>query len=325
MEPSPFNSTTLAARARAIAVPALVCVLFLAVDWANRFPFAFPDLINYREGFQSGWYVFSILNLDLLDLLLSEAGWVYGFDYLWQQTGNIFVAFAIVSATAVVLLVFYIYSRTRSLIACLFVFNPAFVHLTVEQLRSGLASGLFYVAVTLRSELIRAGLFVAAISLHTSFLLFTAFYYAFRVAQRQGLIARLNGNYFLSMIALFVAAAVISFFRDAVLEGIGDERAYIDIDQTSGILLALGWGTFLLSYFFLRKDRQAPFELYFFALNVFLLVSSIFTQSYGSRFVAIGVPALAALSVHMTSRARTLFYLHYFAFSLVYFWIWSSQ
>lgn len=320
----PADVMTLTNQIKAILTAAVTCVAFVIVDWTVRFPYTFPDLQNYRLGFESGWYVFSVINLDWLHFMLAEGLWVYGFDALWRWTGNIDVSFYIVSCFATFLIAHYIYISTRSYIATLFIFNPAFVNLVIEQLRSGLAAAIFFTAIRIKRPLIQVPLFVAALSIHTSFLLFVSIYYIYRLAEWSKIKRWLDKRFLLAMAITFALAFVVSYFRDFALSSLGDGRAFVQDDQTSGILLGIGWALFLVTFYLVRSDEEAGFDLYFFALNVFMFAASIFMGTYGSRFVAIGVPALAVMSRYAKPNRRILFYTHYFLFSGLYFWIWAG-
>jgi hypothetical protein len=325
--PIPFTIATvmtLANRIKAVLTAAAFCAAFIAVDWVWRFPYTFPDLENYRTGFESGWYLFSVINLNWIQFILAEGPWVYGFDALWRMTGNIDTSFYIISCVATFLIVLYIYMRTQSYIAVIFIANPAFVHLVIEQIRSGLATGLFLIATLIKRRWLQAPLLLAALSIHTSFVFFVVFYYAYTLLSKIEIKKFLDKNFVISMIGVFVFAFVISYFRDSALSAFGDGRAFVQDDQTSGILLGLGWFLFIVSFYLLRKREEYSLDLYFFSLNVFMFISSILMGTYGSRFVAIGIPALAAMSRHVRDRQRPIFYAHYFLFSAFYFIVWAG-
>lgn len=318
------DGMTLFNQIKAILTAAVIGTLFLMVDWVTRFPYTFPDLQNYRLGFESGWYMFSVFDLDWLRFLLAEGGWVYGFDALWRWTGNIDTSFYIVSAIATFTIAYYIFATTRSYIATLFIFNPAFVNLVIEQLRSGLAAAIFFTATRVRRPFLQVPMFVAAISIHTSFLLFVSIYYLYRLAEWTGTKRWLDRRFLLAIMLTLALALVVSYFRGAALSVLGDERAFVQEDQTSGILLGIGWALFLVTFYLFRSDDEPGFDLYFFALNVCMFAASIATGTYGSRFVAIGIPALAVMTQYVRLDRRILFYSHYFLFSALYFWIWSG-
>lgn len=311
---------------RSALVALLTSALFLAVGWTTRFPYHFPDLNNYREGFESGWYVFSILNLDWLSFVISEGAWVNGFDWLWRQTGNIDTSFFLVTAISLFLIVRYIYLRTQSIIACLFIFNPAFINLVVEQLRSGLASALFLSGVMVRSRVLKAILFLLSLSIHTAFILFVVFYYLIAFSERFNVMKLFNKRPVILLTGFAAFAALVTYLRDFALSSVGDERAYIVEDQTSGVYLAVGWLMFLGTYGFLRdREKSFAFDVYFFTLNIFMFIASIYFGSYGARFVAIAIPSLAAMSGHLEPRLRLWFFAHYFLFSAVYFAFWLGR
>lgn len=310
---------------KALFAAIIFCVAFMAVGWATRFPYSFPDLQNYRIGFQSGWYVFSVINLDWPKFILAEGVWMYGFDYLWKFVGDIETSFFIVSCCSIFLISFYIYYRTNSILAIIFLLNPAFVHIAIEQIRSGLAAGLYYIAILSRQWYIKVPLLAISLSIHTSFVFFTIFYIAYEVSIKFNIVKFFSRKLFYSVILLFIFSFVVSYLRDSVLSAVGDDRGFVQEDQSSGILLGIGWLLFLVTFFVLRdKAKELEFDFYFFTLNVFMFISSVFIGSYGSRFVAIGVPALASMNRYIKPEWRYVFHAHYFLFSAVYFYVWAS-
>lgn len=314
----------LASLIKTVIVAAAFSAIFMAVDWVTRFPYTFPDLENYRLGFQSGWYLFSVINLSWIKFLLSEGLWVYGFDALWAHIGNIDKSFTIVSFASIFLISLYVFQQTRSFLALLFALNPAFVNLVIEQLRSGLAAGIFFCATMIKNRAAQAALFVAAISIHTSFLLFASLYYIYEILRFANIRSFLGRRLLISLAMLFAVSFAISYFRDFALSSIGDNRAYVVEDSTSGILLSVAWSLFIINYIVNRADVNFEWGIYFFSINVFMMASSIMMGNYGSRFVAIGIPALAVMSKHILPERRIFFFLHYFAFSGFYFVVWAN-
>ena len=312
-------------RIKNVLVAAALCAVFIAVNWTVRFPYTFPDLQNYRIGFEGGWYMSSVINLDWLRFIAAEGAWVYGFDTLWRYVGNMDASFLIVSAAAIFLIILYIFARTKSYIAILFIFNPVVVNLVIEQIRSGIATGLFFTGTLIKRPYLQLPFFIAALSVHTSFILFVSFYYVFKICEMAGVKRFFDRNILVGFVAVFSFALFVSYFRDIALASIDDNRAFIKEDQTSGILLAIAWSLFLVNFYIFRsKEEEYGFDIYFFAMNTFMMVASIITGEYGARFVAIGVPALAVMSKHIKRDRRVVFYLHYFLFSVLYFAIWAT-
>ena len=301
---------------------AALCGVFIAVNWLQRFPYTFPDLRNYREGFESGWYLSTVMNLGWIRFILAEGLWTYAFDALWRWTGSMDSSFFIVTAVATFLIVYYIFYKTQSYIAALFIFNPAYVNLAVEQLRSGLATGIFLVATLIRYRILQVPLFICAISIHTSFILFVMFYYMYVVAKKTGVKRFFDIRMLRAIGVMFLLAFSVSYFRDFALSSFGDNRAFIQDDQTSGIMLGVAWALFIANFYIFRNHEEYGFDVYFFILNVFMFIASTMMGVYGARFVAIGIPSLAVMSIHVRADRRYIFYAHYFLFSAFYFIVW---
>lgn len=218
-----------------------------------------PDLQNYRLGFESGWYVFGHESRlaeiypvrGRLDVRLRRA---------LENNGRHRQELFIISCVSTFLLIYYIYFRTKFIGAMIFIANPAFVHITIEQIRSGLAAGIYYFAITNRNWYIKSALLILSLSIHTSFVFFVLFYIGYELSKRFGILQLINKRFFISLAAVFVFAFLVSYLRDGVLTAVGDERGYIQDDQSSGVLLGVGWTLFLVSFFYLR-DRECDLNL----------------------------------------------------------------
>ena len=138
------------------ATAGLFTTFFLLVGWKTIAPFNFTDLERYRVGFESKLYLFRVINLDPIRFVLSEGVWVYLFDDLYNRTGNIDVSFNIISFICVMLCSAYIISKTKSAIYTIFLINPAFVNLGLEQIRSGLGAGLFFISLTVKNRILKS-------------------------------------------------------------------------------------------------------------------------------------------------------------------------
>lgn len=296
--------------------------LFLAVGWQQINPYAFPDLANYRGGFQSGWYLFTTLNRTPIDFVLSEGVWVWLFDALYYYVGDIDTAFLVVSAASVFLMSVFVLSRTSSAWYLLFFINPAFINLTIEQIRSGIASGIFWTAVTIENRPIKIALMLLAGSIHTVFFLFAAFYAVYHVSRQTKIVDAILRKPTISFLILTIVAIIATIFRDSILAAFGDQRAYQFLEYTSGILLAIAWVSFAATYLLFRREDRFSFESALFSFNTVTALLSAVIGVYGSRFAAVAIPALAVMASRIPPGYRFLFGVQYALFSLLYFFFW---
>jgi hypothetical protein len=257
-----------------------------------------------------------------IEAFLNEASWVWIFEELYRQTGNIDVAFTVVTSTAVLLTSFYVLKKTRGFVHLIFFMNPGFINLVAEQLRSGLASGLFYTALWIRNYWIKGALLLLASSIHTSFVLLSVFYIGFHVFRRMGPMDLTIFKPYTTMAIVITASIVLTLFRDVLLASIGDERAYFVVDYQSGILLSLGFLSFSATHMAFTKEKVVTFESAFYLFNVVMAMVSAIVGVYGGRFVAVALPALAVMASQLPLERRVPFFIQYVAFSVGYFFYW---
>jgi hypothetical protein len=295
---------------------------FMAIGWREINPYGFDDLDNYRAGFQSSIYLYHTLDLSIIEFFLAEATWVRGFDALYEYLNDIDLAFATVTATSVFLLSAYVIRRTGSVVPLIFFMNPGFIDMVVGQIRSGLAAGLFFTAVNIRSLWIKVALILLASSLHTSFLLLGLFYLGFYLLKRVGPLDLTIVRPYAVMALLAVAAVVVTLFRDVLLASVGDSRGFDVLTYQSRVFLTLGFLSFSLSYALLSRDKSLTFEAAFYLFNMVMALAGAIIGVYGSRFVAYGIPVLAVMAASLPVERRVPFYLQYAVFSALYFTYW---
>lgn len=257
-----------------------------------------------------------------LESLLNEAVWVWGFDELYTVTGDIDVAFSIVTTVSVLLMSVYVVKKTRNFVYLAFFLNPSFINLVAEQIRSGLASGLFFTAVWTRNIWIKAALLILPGLIHTSFILLSAFYVAFQVLKRVGPINFTIAKPFITLALITITAILLTLVRDVLLATIGDERAFDVLSYQSRVLLSLGYLSFSASYLLVSRDKSVTFESAFYLFNVVMALVSALVGFYGARFVAYGIPALAVMAAAIPAERRVLFFIQYAVFSIMYFFYW---
>lgn len=305
-----------------IAYAAIFTAVFILIGWREINPYGFPDLDAYRVGFQSRWYLFTTLNLSPIEFALAEGLWIRGFDQLYALVGDIDTAFALVSTAAILLTSLFVVTRTRSPFYLIFFFNPAFIELTIGQIRSGLAAGIFWCAMNVKQGPVRLALMLTACLIHTAFFLFLAVYLAFFLFHQTEPVERLLRRPWISSAFLVLLAFLVTSIRGVVLAFFGDERAYQFLEYTSGIMLSLAWFSFILSYIFWRRESKISFEALFYMFCSSMFFFSALSGVYGSRFVSVSIPALAVMCSQLLPQYRPLFVAQFVAFSGIYFFYW---
>jgi hypothetical protein len=297
---------------------------YVLIDWIALVPYGFPDLDNYRYGFQSGWYVFSVMNRSLADFLLAEGVWVYLFDLLYSYVGNIDTVFSVISFVSILLMSIYVIGRTGNPLYLIFFTNPAYLDFAIGQIRSGFAAGIFWLAVYIQNRWLKVALVILAASIHTAFFVFGAFYLAFALLRRTRIVDRLLSKPLLSILVMIALGLVVTAARNGILMALNDVRGYFRLEFTSGLSLALAWGSFAFTYAAWQNRGKVGFEASFYAFCASMAFFSAIIGVYGSRFSSVALPGLAVMCSQLPPRYRTFFLIQYALFTIVYFFYWFA-
>nr|WP_166177833.1 hypothetical protein [Altererythrobacter segetis] len=297
-------------------------VAFTSIGWKEINPFAFPDLENYRTGFDSNWFLFQSLNLSPLDFFVSEGVWVRGFDALTSYVGNIDSAFDIVSFISVALIAWYVIAETRSPLYLPLLVNPGFVNLVEEQIRSGLATGIFLLAVRARSPVWCVLLALVAASLHTAFFLFGGVLIFYRLARNLPSYRAIMQRPFVGGATVLIAAAAITWLRTVLLSALGDERAFTVEEYNSGVLLSLAWVLFGAWFALQVRGALFAFEALLLLFCSTLAFISAIQGVYGARFFVIAATTFPVLVSRASPLIRWPTIAAYAVFATVWFILW---
>jgi hypothetical protein len=307
-----------------IAFALAFSVAFVMVGWKNLNPYAFPDLENYRAGFNTDWYLFNTLNLSPLDFFTSEGVWVRSFDALVSYVGNIDTAFDVVSFTAVALIAWYVISEVRSPIYLLLLLNPGFVNLVEEQIRSGLATGIFLLAVRARSFVACLLLSLLAASFHTAFFLFGGILVAYRTVRHWSAYRVLMTKPLPGTLTILIAAVIVAVLRTTLLAMLGDERAFSVEQYNSGILLSFAWLLLGCWLAFQLEGALLAFETTFLLFCSTLAFVSAIEGVYGARFFVIAACVFPVLASRASPLICWLTVSGYALFTAAWFVLWFS-
>lgn len=324
--PSPAQRATLLQKARRqslwITTAILFSILFLMVDW-EHLSTGFPDLDNYNASFRSNSYLYLIIDLSWDKFLLSEGYWVYLIDGLNKITGNLDTSFYIVSLFTVSACALYILNRTRNILLLPFLINPAFVDMVCSQFRSALAVGLFYIGFVVPRLWIRAVLWIVAVSVHTSFLVFIGIVLVYETLVYLTKSFPILGRKWVVWGSAILGGFVITAAQGTVLASLNDRRAEAYFGAESGWMLMGAWGSMAIAhacYTYYASKRPIELEAYFYTFCCSLFFWANVYGSYGTRFVAVAIPALIVASGTLPSVQRRLMLAQFGLFSAIYFW-----
>jgi hypothetical protein len=308
-----------------VPVAALIFALCLAsIDWLAILPWSFPDLQNYIAGFNSGWYLFELRGRGLLASLVAEGAWVYGFDALYALTNDIFVAFYIVSLVLVFLCSLYVTQRSGSPFYLLFLINPAFIEMAIGQIRSGLAAGIFYLALLIKNRAVAISLMIIAVGIHTAFGIFLGIFLLYQAYRSEAGQRMLGDRPVLVHVLIALIALAMQPIQGAVLGQLQDKRAEIIFDIDSGTLLAIAWLLLAGTYLILKRPTVLSWNYFLFVFASLLMAAAAISGNYGSRFASIALPAVAVMASELEKGRSLPFFGHYAAFTLVYFYFWLT-
>ena len=291
----------------------------LQPDWATLNGTGFIDLENYLEGFDSGWYYWQVMHLDWLRFILSEGIWVTVADSIINIVDDSHFAFYLLGLASLFVMSIYVCNRTRSIWYLWILASPAMIDLAVGELRSAVGGALFYLAIGTRLGPLRIALFVAAIGIHTSYIVFVGIYLSYHAITLFALRGRLFNGRLVWLLAAAIGSAVLAVLQNAVLESVGDRRADIYLYLTSGTMLLAAWGLFGAGLSVADWRRRLSFEAYLFIFACGLFATSNFLGLYGQRWVAVALPSLAVALSKLTPTPRTPLLVAYAAFMLIYY------
>lgn len=291
----------------------------LQPDWARLNGTGFIDLENYLEGFDSGWYYWQVMHLDWLRFILSEGIWVTVADSIINIIGSSHLAFYLFGLASLFVMSLYVCLRTRSVWYLWMLASPAMIDLTVGELRSAVGGALFYLAVSTRLRPLQFTLFVAAIGIHTSYIVFVGIYASYHaltlLADRGGFF---NGR-LVWIFAAVVGSAVLAVLQNAALESVGDRRVDIYLYLTSGTMLLTAWCLFGAALSVADWRMRLSFEAYLFIFACGLFATSNFLGLYGQRWVAVALPGLAVAVSKLTTIPRRALLAAYAGFTIIYY------
>ncbi len=284
-----------------------LAILFTAYPWEN-FAGGFVDRAVYKNYFL---YEVSVLDYKkfttFFDYVTNEYLWHFVIKNLIAYIEIEWVFLAISLFAAVVFFNFIV--TQHGFIALAFLINPLIVDLFFSQLRLALAFAILLFAYQLTNRYILAFCAVVAAFIHTAVLLFVLIFFIARLVSRFNFIILISSSsesdaskYFKYAI-LFSAGLLISLLlgplREPLLSIVGDRRATYSPDMTSTLAYTSLW-LLLLPVFLLQTEKWFKSEINCFATIITtLVVFCYFFSTYGTRFLAAGLPMIICAIMDM--------------------------
>lgn len=286
----------------------------------------FPDLQNYRNFFEGGYYIFILQRMSGLEYITSEATWSYFVDFFRLRNFEIYEILFISSVVSLGSALYYVYVNTRNPLNFLFFLNPLSMDLYVGQNRSALASGLFLLALTVRNPTLRLALMLFAGTFHISIFILTALYvlhWAYLKINEKFPNNIHRVRFF--VLTILLVSVFSSFGRDITLYQLNDSRSNVLDGETSSWAYVAFWTTLVISYFALKKEdftTIAP-TMILFCFSNFILFT--YTGNFSSRWAAYSIPFIAVVAGNIKGLGKEFFLVQYFIIASVAYVYWINQ
>jgi hypothetical protein len=305
------------------------CIIF-SICYVNGIYDAFGadhwlDLRAYESVFNDPYYHYAQLNRSWISWIRDEPLWyetvlaARAASWTYTETINIL---SVVSAALISYMVYRLCNK--KLWPLIMMINPSTIDFLIAQVRSALAFSVLMIIFLNPPWWIRILVIVTAGTIHTSMYLFGALYVLIMLYSRY-----VPKYHFLKYKVFIVTAAatiafIVSFAAPYILGAIGDRRVNIDTDAL-GVLFSLAWLSFVVSYYAIAKYDEQIFPHFFYTICAFIGLFSIFTDAYGSRYIAVALPFLIIMIARQQGAQRRWLLIQYCAAISAYFYYYLSQ
>lgn len=283
-----------------------------------------PDVRAYESNFRDSFYYYQALQIGPIEFFSKEILWLYVIRSIMDFNLTTVQALYIISLMSCSIISYFILINTRKFYSLVFLLNPIFVDFIIGQGRSSFAIALFFIALMVRSEVLRIVIILAASAIHFSVPLFAGFYYFFVLVTQFSATLRVNESKRTWFAIAFGVAFTFEFLRTLILSALNDTRAAAQLDQEPSLLLALGFFLFVVTYVVTSRNRKASFAYFFYTVNALLFLFATVAGVYASRYVAVGYALLCILQANQTRIGQIVMGGHMLAFSALYFVFWAN-
>jgi hypothetical protein len=300
-----------------------IFVIFFPWDEISRG--GFPDFDNYIDDFNY-YYSTGSSRIDLYELssvieyFINEVLWNELIIGLHNMTGDSAIALRIVSFFILFVSSLFTLKHVGYRVAPLFLFNPSVIDVAMSGIRNGLAWTLVIIALWNGSKILRAGLFLVGMFIHsaTLVLFFLNYYTKFSSYFIRGKAFLING-----LGAGICVGLALTVFNELVLGTIGDRRSGEDyVVGGDSFRQASIWA--ILLYFqctsgsaYIRKN------IFVIALLVWYQIMNPFIPgSY--RIWAALLPVVALSVMNLPVRKRQIFLYLYSGYLVLQYLYWTK-
>lgn len=284
------------------------------------------DLRAYESVFNDPYYHYAQLNRSWISWVRDEPLWYEAVLAARSATWTYTETINFISIVSTIIISFVIFKLANNKIwPILFLINPSTIDLVIAQVRSAFALAVLMIALLNLPWWIRILLLITAGTIHTSMYLFGVLYlFIMLYSKISNKYVFLKSKPILISSALFIAF-VVSFAAPVVLGAIGDRRVNIETDAL-GLLFSFTWLTFVVSYYAVGKSDDFLFPHFFYTICTLIGLFSIFSDAYGSRYIAVAIPFLIIMIARQEVKPRRWLLLQYTSIMLIYyyFYLWQA-
>lgn len=253
--------------------------------------------------------------------LFSEPLWKSYLIFSGNFFDNYYYALHILSFIALTIFLNFMYKNASLIIVGLFVINPMFITLIMDQTRMAIAAAILLIAYQSKNKFIVIFLILTSWFIHGFSIVFVIFYFIFTKLEP---ILKEKKFFIVSSIIAFVLAIFMSQFTDQMLENIGGRRTQYTGNMGSSPLYSFTWFAMSISIILFSKSFLDSRIRIITAYSV--LMSSIYfylslVGMYGSRFFVVSIPfiVIALSNLQKPFKQITLFFI--FLYEIL---LWSS-
>ncbi len=282
--------------------------------YAERFTDAHEREITFSE-------LHGIDSFSLEKYYTGEVLWFELVRLLTALTGEAAIALRLISFFMLFTWAWLLINRTSYAIALLFLLNPLVIDMALSIMRNGLAFTLFMIALTLRSEITRALLFLIGSFTHSLTLVLVIFYYFLKLISRVK-----ETRYFLWLFGISAAVAtglVMTVGIDFLGTIIEDRRLREDYIQGLGSPIQMVLWSFFL--FLQLTSGQAYIRKNIFVISIiaWFLILNVHIP-WASRIWVTLSPLIVVSMLALSRDKCRLFLLLYSGYLVRLYMKWST-
>jgi hypothetical protein len=290
-----------------VVLSLILAWLYTSIPWEQLNGLGFPDVENYLariSEFERGAGILYEDEPSLVTFVFRETLWGYllGVAALLGIGGTILQTVGLVSAATCW---FFVATRSNVFLATFVLLNPLMIDLFNGQVRSALAVALLILAVLSNSKFFKALLAGCAIFVHIASLIFIPLFLFCLYLSKKGNLKPFWSKVIAASVGMFLAVGIV-YGREVLLLAVSDRRLERD-EGTSSLLYALPWLAIasLILVGNIKRDLHRWIPLLGIA-SISLFFAMTVLGVYSSRFLAIGLPAIALALWYLHGHLRII-------------------